>query len=101
MGEYVPTVGTGRYLSKVTSRLGKVKDGKKSVLISLSPQWPYIKEKLELIIVRTLREGQPLRLLLNLLFYHFNHSEPTYKFKRTKLLDVTAVCNQLKVNALN
>ena len=28
-------------------------------------------------IVRTLKEDQPLRLLLNLLFYHFNHSEAT------------------------
>ena len=27
----------------------------------------------------TLEEDQPLRLLLNLLFYHFNCSEPTYK----------------------
>ena len=38
--------------------------------------------------VRTLKEDQPLRLLLNLLFYHFNRSEPTN------------VCNQLNVNAL-
>ena len=52
-------------------------------------------------IVRTLREDQPLRLLLNLLFYHFNRSEPTYKSQRIKLLDVIAACNQLNVNALN
>ena len=52
-------------------------------------------------IIRTLREDQPLRLLLNLLFYHFNHSEPTYKSQRIKLLDVIATCNQLNVNALN
>ena len=37
-------------------------------------------------IVRTLREDQSLRLLLNLLFYHFNRSEPTYKSQRIKLL---------------
>ena len=52
-------------------------------------------------IVRKIREDQPLRLLLNLLFYHFNHSEPTYKSQRIKLLDVIAACNQLNVNALN
>ena len=52
-------------------------------------------------IVRALREDQPLRLLLNLVFYHFNHSEPTYKSQRIKLLDVIAACNQLNVNALN
>ena len=33
-------------------------------------------------IVRTLKEDQPLRLLLNLLFYYFNCSEPTYKSQR-------------------
>ena len=49
----------------------------------------------------TLREDQPLRLLLNLLSYHFNPSEPTYKSQRIKLLDVIALCNQLNVNALN
>ena len=54
-----------------------------------------------LAIVRTLKEDQPLRLLLNLLFYHFNCSEPTYKSQRINLLDVIAVCNQLNVNALN
>ena len=32
-----------------------------------------------LYIVGTLREDQPLRLLLNLLFYHFNRSESTYR----------------------
>ena len=53
------------------------------------------------VIVRTLREEQPLRLLLNLLFYHFNRSEPTYKSQRIALLHVIAACNQLNVNALN
>ena len=52
-------------------------------------------------IVRALREDQPLRLLLNLLFYHFNRSEPTYKSQHIKLLDVIAACSQLNVNALN
>ena len=46
-------------------------------------------------------EDQPLRLLLNLLFYHFNRSEPTYKSQHIKLLDVIAACNQLNVNVLN
>ena len=46
-------------------------------------------------VVRTLREDQPLRLLLNLLFYHFNRSKPTDKFQRIKLLDLIAACNQL------
>ena len=52
-------------------------------------------------IVRILKEGKPLRLLLNLLFYHFNRSKPTYKSQRIKLLDVIAACNQLNVSALN
>ena len=52
-------------------------------------------------VARALREDQPLRLLLNLLFYHFNHSEPTYKSQCIKLPDVIAACNQLNVNALN
>ena len=52
-------------------------------------------------IVRTLREDQPLRLLLNLLFYHFNRSEPIYKSQRIKLLDLISACNRLNVNALN
>ena len=52
-------------------------------------------------IVRILTEDQPLRLLLNLLFYHFNHSEVIYKSQRIELLDVIAACNQLNVNALN
>ena len=56
---------------------------------------------LEVAIVRTLREEQPLRLLLNLLFYHFNRSEPTYKSQRIAVLHVIATCNQLNVNALN
>ena len=51
-------------------------------------------------IVHTLKEDQPLRLLLNLLFYHFNHSEPTYKSQRINLLDVVAAFNQLNVNIL-
>ena len=50
-------------------------------------------------IVRTLKEDQLLRLLLNLLFYHFNLSEPTYKSQCIKLLDVIASCNQSNVNA--
>ena len=54
----------------------------------------------KMAIVRTLREDQPLRLLLNLLFYHFNHSEPTYKSQCIKLLDVIAACNRLNVNKL-
>ena len=33
-------------------------------------------------------------------FYHFNRSEPPYKSKRIKLLDVIAACSQLNVNAL-
>ena len=52
-------------------------------------------------IIRTLKEDQPLRLLLNLLFYHFNRSDPTYKSQRIKLSNVTAAFNQLNVNALN
>ena len=52
-------------------------------------------------IVRTLKEDQPLRLLLNLLFCHFNGSEPTYKSQRINLLDVIAACSQLNVNAVN
>ena len=52
-------------------------------------------------IVRTLREDQPLRLLLNLLFCYFNSSEPTYKSQCINLLDVIAACSQLNVNAVN
>ena len=44
---------------------------------------------------------QPLRLLLNLLFYHFNRSELTFKSQCIKLLDEIAACNRLNVNALN
>ena len=51
--------------------------------------------------VRTLKEDQPLRLLLNLLFYYFNRYEPTYKSQHIKLLDIIAACNKLNVNALN
>ena len=47
-------------------------------------------------IVRTLREEQPLRLLLNLLFYHFNRSEPTYKSQRIALLHVIAAVQSIK-----
>ena len=54
-----------------------------------------------LCMVRTLKEDQPLRLLFNLLFYHFNRSEPTYKSQCIQLLDVIAACNQVNVNALN
>ena len=50
-------------------------------------------------IVHTLKENQPLRLLLNLLFYHFDRSESTYKSHRIKLPDVISACNQLNVNA--
>ena len=52
-------------------------------------------------MARTLKENQPLRLLLNLLFYHSDGSEATYKSQRIKLLDVIAACNRLNVNALN
>ena len=48
----------------------------------------------------TLKEDQPLRLLLNLFFYHFNRSEPTYKSQHLKPLDIIATCNQLNVNAV-
>ena len=41
-------------------------------------------------IERTLKEDQPLRLPLNLLFYHFNRSDHTYKSQPIKLLDVIA-----------
>ena len=55
---------------------------------------------LMMTIVCTLRENQPLRLLLNSLFYHFKRSQPNYKSQRIKLLDVLAACNRLNVNAL-
>ena len=58
-------------------------------------------KKFQLSIVRTLRDDQPMRLLLNLLFYHFNHSEPTYKSQCIKLLDVISACSRLNVDALN
>ena len=48
-------------------------------------------EKKCLYIVFTLREYQPLRVLLSLLFCHFNRSEPTYKSQRIKLLDVIVI----------
>ena len=41
----------------------------------------------------TLKEDQPRRLLFNLLFYPFNHSEPTYKSQRINLRDVITACN--------
>ena len=44
---------------------------------------------LQATIVRTLKEDQPLRLLLNLLFYHFNRFEPTYKSQRISAFHVT------------
>ena len=46
----------------------------------------------------TLKEKQPVRLLLNLFFYHFDRSEPTYKSHCLKSLDIIATCNQLNVN---
>ena len=52
-------------------------------------------------IVCKLREDQPLRLLLNLLFYHFIRSEPYYKSQHIQLLNFLATCSQLNVNALN
>ena len=52
-------------------------------------------------VVRTLKADQPLTLILNLLFYHFNRSEPTYTSQHIKFLDIIAECNQLNVNALN
>ena len=51
--------------------------------------------RFSITIIRTLKEDQPLRLLLNLLFYHFNCSEPTYKSQNIKLLAVIAACNQV------
>ena len=42
----------------------------------------------------TLKEDQPLRLLLNLFFYLFKSFKPTYKSQCIKLLDVIATCNQ-------
>ena len=39
----------------------------------------FVNLKVVIVHVRTLKEDQPLRLQLNLLFYHFNRSEPTYK----------------------
>ena len=50
---------------------------------------------------RGLKLEEPLRLLLNLFFYHFNCSEPTYKSQRIKLPDVIEMCDQLNVNALS
>ena len=56
--------------------------------------------RVETFIVPTQKEDHFLRLLLNLLFYHLNRSEPTYKSHHIKLLDVIAACNQLNVNTL-
>ena len=61
----------------------------------------YLRVFYHVYIVSTLTEEQPLRLLLNLLLYHFNRSEPTYKSQRIVLLHVSATCSQLNVNALN
>ena len=48
-------------------------------------------------VVLTLKEDQPLRLSLNLLFYYFTRSEPNYKSQRIKLLDIIVACNELNV----
>ena len=53
-----------------------------------------IYENNKMIIGCTLKEDQSLRLLLNLVFYHFNRCEPTYKSQCIKLLDVIAMCSQ-------
>ena len=50
---------------------------------------------MKIFIGCTLKEDQPLRLLLNLFFHHFYSSEPTYNSQRIKILDVIASCNQL------
>ena len=42
----------------------------------------FSRSQLKISIVRTLKEDQPPRLLLNLLIYHFNRPEPTYKSQR-------------------
>ena len=62
----------------------------------------YYRINLAFAIVGALKD-QPLRLLLSLLFYHFNRSdrESTHKSQRIKLPDVIAACNQLNVNAQN
>ena len=52
-------------------------------------------------IVRTLKEDQLLRLLLNMIFYHLNCFEPTYNSQCIKLLNVVAACNPSNANALN
>ena len=45
-------------------------------------------------------EEQPLTLLFNLLFYHFNRSEPTYKSQRMKSFGIIATRNESNVNAV-
>ena len=54
----------------------------------------------ELSIGCTLKEEQPLRLPLNLIFYCFNRSEPTYKSQSIKLLKIFATCNQLNISTV-
>ena len=73
----------------------------RQIFPNFSFQFHYFFLGFQIAIVRTLRKDQPLRLVLNLLFHHFNHSEPIYKSQRIKLLDVIAVCNQLNVNVLS
>ena len=41
----------------------------------------------------TLKEEQPLRVLLNLFFYRFNHSEPTCKSHMTTLAGGCLITN--------
>ena len=54
----------------------------------------------KMTIVRTLREDQPLRLLLNLLFYHYNCSEPTYKSQRIncRMQLIECECSKLDID---
>ena len=90
---------TSSYISRVLSRIFCL--GGRSILKNFWSHAVTRKKFFRSSIVRTLKEEQPLRLLLNLLFYHFNRSESTYYSQRIKLLDVIAACNQLNVNALN
>ena len=53
------------------------------------------------VIVRALKEDQPLRLLLNLLFYHFNRSEPTsHKAPRCncRVQSIKCECSELDID---
>ena len=59
----------------------------------------------EVSIVRILKVDQALRLLLNLPFYYFNRSKPTYKSQTMNLLDnncrmqsVKCQCSKLDTN---